>query len=249
MLGLDVAMAGTVTAAQPTLTDSGHLVLSLADRAGAVEDVLYRGPLVNAPLSRDPLGPYHSADQARRVSPEAGLEDVSYAAAFEVGRLLAASDRALAQALMQWRRGAYHQAALRDHVVALRARFAWPLPAEVLDRMEDAMVPICMTGALERMLGGAGPLADRDGLRAVSQVIGLDPAAVAETWGLATPKEAAAILGADAGALGVPLASPPHTPRASATIDEIARDEAGLERLAQARSRFLANAATRQKER
>ena len=63
------------------------------------------------PVARDALGPYHSADQARRVSPETGLEDISYSAAFELGRLLAAADPRLGQELMRWRREAYRQAA------------------------------------------------------------------------------------------------------------------------------------------
>jgi len=244
MMNLDVAMAGTVTSAQPTMTDSGHLVMSLGDRAGAVEDVLMRGPLVGVPLTRDPLGPYHSADQARRVSPETGLEDISYAAAFEVGRLLAASDRALAQALMQWRRAAYHQAALLDHVSALRARVAWPLSGDVLARLPEAMVPICLAGALERLVGGTGPIADLDGLRAVAGVAGLDPEVVAKAWGLGSATEAQAIL-AGAGTLGVAVASPPVTPRPDTTLDEVQKDEAGHKRLAEARSRLLGNAATR----
>ncbi len=69
------------------LSDTGHLQIALDDRLGAVEQVWYRGPLVPYQLTRDPLGPYHSADQARRVTPETGAEDISYAAAFEVGRL------------------------------------------------------------------------------------------------------------------------------------------------------------------
>src|SRR5262249_52990705 len=148
MQNLDVAMIGDVPVAAPRATDSGHVTLSLTDRLGATEDVLYRGPLVGAPLVRDTLGPYHSADQARRVSPETGLEDISYAAAFEVGRLLAASDRVLAQALMQWRTGAYEGSARTDAATAIRARISMPLDAAVLDRIADAVVPICGSGTL-----------------------------------------------------------------------------------------------------
>jgi hypothetical protein len=93
MQGLDVGLIGkTKKAGQPALTDTGHIHLKLQDRSGVEETVWYRGPLVPFELTRDPLGPYHSADQARRASPETGAEDISYAAAFEVGRLLAARD-------------------------------------------------------------------------------------------------------------------------------------------------------------
>src|SRR4029079_9977204 len=91
----------------PAITDSGHLRIKVDDRAGVEETAWYRGPLVQYQLTRDLLGPYHSADQCRRATPETGAEDISYAAAFELGRLLAASDARLAQELMRWRREAY----------------------------------------------------------------------------------------------------------------------------------------------
>ena len=79
MQGLDVGMFGTVDGGQPAVSDTGHLATELQDRAGETETVWYRGPLVPYPLTRDRQGPYHSADQARRVSPETGTEDISYA--------------------------------------------------------------------------------------------------------------------------------------------------------------------------
>jgi hypothetical protein len=79
-------------------------------------------------------------------------------------------------------------------------------------------------------------------------VIGLQPAEVAKAWGVELA-QATAILGGDAGALGVALAAPPQTARPDTTLDEVAQDAAGIARLAQTRSRFLANAATRQKDR
>src|SRR4029453_7324154 len=110
MQQLDVGLFGDLRDADGApATDTGHIALELADREGARESVWYRGPLVAHPLTRDPLGPYHSADQARRVSPETGAEDVSYAAAFDLGRLLAAADPRLAQELMRWRRSAARQ--------------------------------------------------------------------------------------------------------------------------------------------
>jgi hypothetical protein len=51
MQGLDDAMFGTVAVpGQPPLTDTGHMPLTLQDRAGAAEGVLYRGPLVQYQL-------------------------------------------------------------------------------------------------------------------------------------------------------------------------------------------------------
>ncbi|HWD83038.1 MAG TPA: hypothetical protein VG497_29260, partial [Kribbella sp.] len=86
--GLDVGMIGDVEpASKLAVTDTGHIKIDVIDRLGAPEQSWYRGPLVGQPLTRDPLGPYHSADQARRVVAETGAENISYAAAFEAGRL------------------------------------------------------------------------------------------------------------------------------------------------------------------
>ena len=135
MEALDDAMFGTVTPpCHPPVTDTGHIPITVQDRAGAPENVLYRGPLVPYPLTRDPLGPYHSADQARRVAPESGTEDISYACAFEVGRLLAAADGRLAQAMMRWRRETYQQSARLSTITAADERIALNLPATAAEQ-------------------------------------------------------------------------------------------------------------------
>ena len=98
MQGLDVGMIGDVDQAtsrrSPTPATCGW---RCSTAPGENEIGWYRGPLVPWQLTRDPLGPYHSADQCRRVIAETGAEDVSYAAAFEVGRQLAAADARLAR--------------------------------------------------------------------------------------------------------------------------------------------------------
>ena len=243
MQGLQVAMFGHVAAAPPQLTDSGHLALRLADRVGAVEDVRYRGPLVGQPLTRDPLGPYHSADQARRLSVETGVEDISYAAAFEVGRLLAASDHQLAQQLLRWRRDAYQQSARLDVVAALQQRLAAAFTPDELARLDEALVPMVAVAATGRMTRGAAPIADPSGLDLLAHAAGLDPVKLGAAWSLSTA-EAKVLLG-DAGTLGAVVPAMPATPRSDTTLAAVAGDRAGLARLTAARLRLLANAATR----
>jgi hypothetical protein len=48
--------------------------------------------------------PYHYSDHAIQYDPETGIFDLSYAAAWQVGRLLALSDGAFSQSLSSWRR-------------------------------------------------------------------------------------------------------------------------------------------------
>ncbi|TMQ04873.1 MAG: hypothetical protein E6J91_42200 [Deltaproteobacteria bacterium] len=231
---LDVGMIGDVRGDWPKITDTGHLAMPLRSRAGSEETVWYRGPLVAVPISRDTRGPYHSADQARRISLDTGLEDISYAAAFEVGRLLAAADARLAQELMRWRRGDYRRsfearlrAVIRDRFPVLLERFRLAdLTADLLGRWQGPRV---------RYIDPAeGRLIDR--------APGLDAANLAVAWGLSAER-AAGVLSIDAAALAGTLERPADTrPGVPPTIDGVARDAAALGRLAGARERLAPSA-------
>jgi hypothetical protein len=94
--------------------DSGHVPLRHSTWAGEETVAWYRGPLTPSGVKRDKsIGPFHSADQARRVDPETGLENLGYASAFEVGRLMAMADKRFGVSLMQWRRGSHQSSAKR----------------------------------------------------------------------------------------------------------------------------------------
>ena len=246
MQRLDVGMIGKVKqTGQPALTDTGHLRLPLLDRAGETEIAWYRGPLVPWELTRDPLGPYHSADQCRRATPETGDEDVSYAAAYEVGRQLAAADARLAQELMRWRRESYRQAARADVIVQVQKAIPLDLPATVAEKLQVALPPLVSVSAATAVVHGAPSVADRFGINAASMTIGMDPQTVSDVWGLAWAVEAQAILGGNPGTLGAVVADPPQTARPNVTLDQVAADTASLNRLGVARDRILNNATVR----
>jgi hypothetical protein len=243
MAALDDAMFGTVVQpCHPPVTDTGHIPLTVADRAGATENVLYRGPLVQYPLTRDPLGPYHSADQARRVAPESGTEDISYACAFEVGRLLAAADGRLAQAMMRWRREAYQQSARLSTITAAAQRVALNLPATTAEQLHTPVVARAAAAATTAVVQARPLPGDPYGLGRVANTPGLSLAALAAAWQLASPQAAAALLGADPGTLGTPATPPSLTARADTTLDAVAADAAGLARLGAARTQAIDNA-------
>ena len=246
MQGLDVGMIGKANAnGQPMVADTGHIKVPLGDRSGAQETALYRGPLVPFPLSRDNLGPYHSADQARRATPEAGVEDISYAAAFEVGRLLAAADARLAQELMRWRRESYRQAGRADTLYAIQASINLDIPPTLAEKLQASLVPILATAALGRFVAGVGPIADRYGISSASKAPGMSPVAVKEAWGLASLLEAQTILGADGGGLGMEVPPVVQTKHADVTLDVVAADVSSLGVLGGARDRVLNNVKVR----
>jgi IPT/TIG domain len=239
MQEVNVAMFGTVAnPGHPPLTDSGHIPMDLQDRAGEPERVFFRGPLTPFQLTRDPLGPYHSADQCVRATPETGGKDISYAAAFEVGRLLATSDKSLAAALMQWRRTAYSQASRADTL----GRAQTALGIAPID-IHNPTQPFLASGAAALATHGAGPIADPFGLDTVQTVVGFNPTAVQQAFNLASTQEAIAILGGNAGATGATVSPIVQTTRIATTIDEVAADATTLSRLTQVRNQGLANTA------
>ena len=244
MQGLDVGMIGTVdTPGQPALTDTGHLRLPVLDRAGQKEIGWYRGPLVPWQLTRDPLGPYHSADQCRRATVETGAEDVSYAAAFEVGRQLAAADGQLARELMRWRTESYKQAARADTIIKkIEPAISVNLPADLAGKLHATLPPLLSVSATTAIAGGAPGVADRYGINHAAQTLGMDPQVLSQVWGLASAIEAKAILGGDPATLGATVPAQPQTARPNTTLDQVAADNASLNRLTQARDHIIANA-------
>jgi hypothetical protein len=96
----------------PELAETGHVGLDHLTRRGDQVRAWFRGPAAPHPTVREQAptsGPQkgrlpfaHTSDQLRVVVPD-GREDVSYAAAYEIGRLLALSQSAVVTALMRWR--------------------------------------------------------------------------------------------------------------------------------------------------
>lgn len=239
MSGLDVGLIGKKSGKYPAITDTGHIHVPLDGRAGVVEDVVYRGPLVPWPLTRDPLGPYHSADQARRPAPEVGVEDVSYAAAFEAGRLLAAADPRFAQEVMRWRRGAYSTSCRAEVIAKIKVQLSFPLALTPL--LPLSLAPVFAAGTMVRMLRGAGPLVDPTDLARLSGAAGLLPDVVREAWGLGSLDDARGVLSGH-GALGKQVEMTEITLRKNTTLAEVARDATSFDALKSARTR-LVNAA------
>ena len=233
---VDVAMMGEVDAASKlAVTDTGHVQIDVTDRLGAPERSWYRGPLVGQPLSRDQAGPYHSADQARRVAADTGAEDVSYAGAFEIGRLLAAADGRLGQELMRWRRGAYRSSA-RASTIDLIATLLR------IDTLLESTLPLATryaVSALSTVARGIGPLVDPYGIDRVTSSPLLRPELVQRAFGLEA-NQVSAFLGGDV-LLGGTVETAPVAPVANQGFDDVVADTAGRAHLDAARVRVLDN--------
>jgi len=125
--GLDSGLLGTVGEEAATregrapleVVETGHTGLPHRTRRGDPVRSWYRGPFVAHPTVDGPEGRLplaHAADQLRIVVPD-GREDISLAAAFEIGRLLALAHPSMVAALLRWRQTGF-QAIRRDTVWA-----------------------------------------------------------------------------------------------------------------------------------
>lgn len=245
MQRLDVGLIGKVKGPHPKVSDSGHIPVPLGTRAGTQEDALYRGPLVPYPLTRDTAGPYHSADQARRIAPETGVEDISYAAAFEVGRLLAAADGRLAQELMRWRRTSYRLSARLGTLKAVETLVSVDLGANLAYKLTSPVLPLASIKLIEGLAQHAPRMGDVWGLGQIKQVIGLQAEAVTMAYQLADVKQAEyVLLGLDA-PLGISVAPQAVNLGSSTTLEAVLADTAGLSHLQIQRTGVLDNVKVR----
>ncbi len=124
----------------------GYTALNHHTRWGDQTISWYRGPLlpyktlpvVISPLSASPV-PLSTADEALRYDPELGMLDASYAAAWQLGRLMAMREKSFAYSLYQWKqevaRKTFHDHQTSrinkmPHIQHLRTGVAQPLLAE-----------------------------------------------------------------------------------------------------------------------
>jgi hypothetical protein len=102
----------------------------------------YRGPLVPLFLPADPQNHvYPCADAARRYDPSTGLFDVSYAAAWQLGRLLALQNTHFAQAVYTFKLRRAQRAVEDMARKAVQDRFGF-----------DAPRPLAQTHAIEQLV-------------------------------------------------------------------------------------------------
>ena len=93
-----------MTAARKAL-GMGFTALKHHTRDGGATASWYRGPLLPAPLTTNLLPEtLSSADAATRYDPASGMFDLSYAGAWQIGRLLAVQDKRFSTLLVNWRR-------------------------------------------------------------------------------------------------------------------------------------------------
>ncbi|MGH7121736.1 MAG: hypothetical protein ACREFP_22555 [Acetobacteraceae bacterium] len=120
---LRISPSGTATADETVrkALALGYTALGHATRQGGKTVSWYRGPLIPLRLDVGPFPEIHAnADEALHYDDKTGLFDVSYAAAWQLGRLLALQKADFADSLLHSRRGLVSEGVLRESDAMLR---------------------------------------------------------------------------------------------------------------------------------
>ena len=144
LLGLNKPPLGPATLRLPRGSDEaekllsrGYVVLPHHLRQGDQTASWFHGPLVPGKSTSPQINlPARSADALVRYDPGLGMFDVSYAAAWELGRLLALQDKSFSTSLYQWKREhAQHLAQEEQRVTHLPFQRETPadIPKDVAD--------------------------------------------------------------------------------------------------------------------
>jgi hypothetical protein len=122
---------------------AGHVPLPHRSRASGTTVSWYRGPLVPSASPADIALPAQSADALALYDPALGMFDVSYASAWELGRLLAVQSTQLSSSLYSWK---------RTHAQALQQAQAWILHPEWMTPDPDAdQLPADVVGWFDQL--------------------------------------------------------------------------------------------------
>lgn len=124
-IGLPFPDAGAAppaqTAAARKALRMGYTALGHHTRDGGQTVSWYRGPLLPGPVATDllPLS-LASSDAATRYDPGSGMFDLSYAGAWQIGRLLAIQDKRFSALLCNWRHGNLKDAVARMEALVVQ---------------------------------------------------------------------------------------------------------------------------------
>ncbi|MEW2119897.1 hypothetical protein AB0945_32875 [Streptomyces sp. NPDC005474] len=102
--GSPLRLADSGNAAADDLLRQGQVPVRHTLRQGGSTVSWYRGPLTTGPVAVSPLPTTRSSDGLLRFHPDIGMFEAGYAAAWELGRLLALQSTDYATALYDWKR-------------------------------------------------------------------------------------------------------------------------------------------------
>lgn len=102
------------------LLERGYFPLNHRLRDGSQTVSWYRGPLIPQYEKREPFHYHVFSDQLSKYDPDIGMLDMSYACAWQLGRMLAFQNQSYCRSLIQWRFQNYQRAANKEQEKALK---------------------------------------------------------------------------------------------------------------------------------
>ena len=114
------------TSPAETFLEQGFVPARHMLRRGGRSIAWYRGPFVTGPVEDEVELPVRTSDSLLRYHADIGMFDVGYAAAWELGRLLALQSSAFSTALYEWKRR-------RDQSIKREAQQDHPLTIDDID--------------------------------------------------------------------------------------------------------------------
>jgi len=166
-VNMDPAVLRLPVAADTAVSDAlgmGYTAMNHGLRDGSATVSWYRGPLLPLGVTAPPAVQAQVSDELLRYDPGNGMFDVSYAAAWELGRLLALHDRGYATALFRWK-------------LTVTQQVAAQLEEEIVDQLLPAL-----PGDSDASLAGLPP-AHRRLARVIREVVGPAAAQLTENGG------------------------------------------------------------------
>lgn len=139
----------------------GYTALNERLRNGEETVSWYRGPLLPLGTQVSATPPYTSADELQLYAPTTGLWDVSYAGAWQLGRLMGLRERAFAAALYRWKLGQAEAGATALEREILEASLPVLPPYEPPAPTVEATAVNVHQRLRQAVLGLVGPALDR----------------------------------------------------------------------------------------
>ena len=117
----------------------------------------YRGPLLPYPAKATVKVPVSSADAVLRYDPATGVFDTSYAAAWQLGRLLALGSKGFSTDLVHWKQAARREAIAAAEQDMLQRRLGAVVALHDAGSILKATLPTLVGGAVTPLAVAQGP--------------------------------------------------------------------------------------------
>ncbi|WP_026295038.1 hypothetical protein [Sediminispirochaeta bajacaliforniensis] len=122
--------SGPLALSATELLKRGKIPLYHVTRTGEKTVSLYRGPLIPYPAKKTEQITKQTADGWIIYDPEHGIMDLSYAAAWQLGRLLILKNKAMAAALLAWKKQGMRQFHIEANKIVFQNKMRLGLKAE-----------------------------------------------------------------------------------------------------------------------